>query len=255
MGFLSSKEKEILNKIKGVYLDNICESFQGIITGCDKAFVLKKNKADILNIEKELLKPWIKSSNIEKFKVLPSDEVIIYSNLIEDEGKYKKALEYINIKRNSLENRRECKKGLRKWYELQWGRSKEIFEEKKIVFPYKSSSNRFSIDYGNYFSADVYIIKIRDMFLNTTSYEYICGILNSSIYEFYIKSMAKKLGDNIYEYYPNKIMYIKIPEYVEEIEKEVKDIKDDTLYKIDMILCRLFNITLEEYKIIRSWCS
>lgn len=50
-------------------------------------------------------------------------------------------------------------------------------------------------------------------------------------------------------------MYIKIPEYVEEIEKEVKDIKDDTLYKIDMILCRLFNITLEEYKIIRSWCS
>lgn len=92
------------------------------------------------------------------------------------------------------------------------------------------------------------------MFLKNTSYEYICGVLNSRIYEFYIKSMAKKLGDNMYEYYPNKIMRIKIPEYIKEVEEEVKNVKEDTINRIDMILCRFFNITSEEYEIIRSWC-
>lgn len=253
--FLSNREREILNKIKGVYLSDICESFQGIITGCDKAFVLKKNSAKELDIEENLLKPWIKSSNIEKFNVLPTDDFLIYSDIIDDVNKYKKAVKFIEKFKPALENRRECRKGVRKWYELQWGREEEIFKGEKIVFPYKSSSNRFAIDCGSYFSADVYVIKIRDMFLKTTSYKYICGILNSSIYEFYIKSMAKKLGDDMYEYYPNKIMNIKIPQYIREIEDEVNNIKEDTVYRIDMILCKIFGITEDEYDIIRSWCS
>ncbi|WP_168190151.1 Eco57I restriction-modification methylase domain-containing protein [Caloramator sp. E03] len=252
--FLSNEERTILNKIKGVYLSDLCESFQGIITGCDKAFVLEKDMAINIKIEENLLKPWIKGSNIEKFKVIPSNQVIIYSNLIDDEKKYEKAINYIKRLKPSLENRRECKKGLRKYYELQWGRNQDVFEGQKIVFPYKASSNRFAIDTGSYFSADVYILKIRSMFLKNTSYEYICGVLNSRIYEFYIKSMAKKLGDNMYEYYPNKIMRIKIPEYIKEVEEEVKNVKEDTINRIDMILCRFFNITSEEYEIIRSWC-
>ncbi|SKA79687.1 adenine-specific DNA-methyltransferase [Caloramator quimbayensis] len=253
--FLSKSEREVLNKIKGICISDICESFQGIITGCDKAFVLKKDLAKKLNIEENLLKPWIKSSNIEKFMVMPSDDVIIYSNIIDDINKYEKAINFIERFKPALENRRECRKGVRKWYELQWGRDESIFENEKIIFPYKSSSNRFSLDFGSYFSADVYMIKIRDMFLKTTSYKYLCGVLNSSIYEFYIKSMAKKLGDNMYEYYPNKIMSIKIPQYIKEIEDEVNNFKEDTIYRIDMILCKTFGITEDEYDIIRSWCS
>jgi adenine-specific DNA-methyltransferase len=119
--------------------------------------------------------------------------------------------------------RRECRKGVRKWYELQWGRNLELFKGKKIIYPFKASSNRFAIDKGSFFSADIYALKIRDMFMDRISYEFIVGVLNSSIYEFYIKSMAKKLGEDIYDYYPNKILNLKMPHFIKAVEDEVKN--------------------------------
>ncbi len=36
-------------------------------------------------------------------------------------------------------------------------------------------------------------------------------ILNSKIYDFYFKTFAKKLGEDLYEYYPNNLMRLYIP--------------------------------------------
>lgn len=252
--FLSEIENSILSKIKGVMLSSICESYQGIITGCDKAFILSSKEADILNIEKGLLKPWIKGKHIREFEVIRSEEVIIYSDLVDNENMYVNSINQINKYHEKLVNRRECKAKIRKWYQLQWGRNLKLFLDKKIIYPYKASSNRFAIDSGNCFSADVYCIKIGDMFKNTTTYEYLVGILNSSLYEFYIKSIAKKLGDDLYEYYPNKIMTLEIPEYIKEIDLEVKKGGENLRRRIDYILNQYFNISEEEYKVIKSWC-
>lgn len=252
--FTGHMEQSIIDKIRGNELRSFCESHQGIITGLDKAFVLRKSEAEELGIEKELLKPWIKSSNIKPFGVDSAEYLLIYSNSISgDNGK--KALEYIGQYKERLEKRRECRNGVRKWYELQWGRESCIFQEKKIVFPYKSSSNRFAIDHGSYFSADVYAITISEMFKSLYTYEFLTGILNSSIYEFYIKTLAKKLGEDMYEYYPNKIMTLKIPDYIEEIDLLVKQGGENLRERIDAILCSRLSITPEEYEVIRSWCS
>jgi adenine-specific DNA-methyltransferase len=93
-----------------------------------------------------------------------------------------------------------------------------------------------------------------DMFKNSISYEFLVGVLNSSIYEFYIKTIAKKLGDDLYEYYPNKIMTLKIPEYIREIEDEVLNKNDDIRDRVDKILMKHFGITDDEYKVIKDWC-
>ncbi len=42
------------------------------------------------------------------------------------------------------------------------------------------------------------------------SYEYLVGILNSEVYNEYFKINAKKISKNVYDYYPNKVMKIKI---------------------------------------------
>ena len=251
--FLNEIEKSAFDKITGIELSAICRSYQGIITGCDDAFILDNDNYKELNIESGLLKPWIKSSSISKFNVSPAKELIIYSNLINDADKYPFAMEHISRFKGKLEKRRECLKGLKKWYYLQWERNMDIFNGKKIVFPFKSSSNRFAVDTGSYFSADVYALKIRDMFLNSISYEYITSILNSSIYEFYIKAISKKLGEDLYEYYPNKIMTIKIPVNIKEIE-EISNDDAEAQKNIDMILISYFGISLDEYDAIRSWC-
>lgn len=253
--FLTEQEQGILEKIRGNILGELCESYQGIITGCDKAFVMKRNRAEELEIEKTLVKPWLKNKNIKPFTITPTDEVIIYSDQILDEEKYENALKFINRYRENLEKRRECKKGSRKWYELQWGRSIALFEGEKIIFPYKAASNRFAIDKGHCFSADVYCITLMEQFKPFFSYEYLVGVLNSSLYEFYIKSFAKKLGDDLYDYYPNKIMTIRIPDYIPEIENAVRSKREDTRKVIDEILNRHFSISEIEFEIIRSWCK
>jgi len=223
-GWILKREEElnIIKKIEkkcSLRLSDISVSYQGIITGCDKAFVLDSETAECEKIEAFLLKPWIKSSYIEKNHVRSADNILIYSDLILDEGLYPNAIKYISNYRNKLIQRRECKTGARKWYMLQWGRKQEIFEREKIIFPYKSSNSRFAIDSGSYFSADVYSLVLNEG--SGISYEKLVRILNSRTYEFYFKSFAKKLGEDQYEYYPNNLMKLFIPvdsdsEFLEE---------------------------------------
>lgn len=206
------KEREIVNKIKErsfTHLSNVCNSYQGVITGCDKAFVVSNDIIERENIERDLIKPWIKSSYIEKNEVLRRDNYIIYSNLIHDPQEYPNAIAYIGAHKEKLLKRRECEKGVRKWYELQWGRSQDIFDGGKIILPFKASSNRFVFDKGSYFSADVYALVLKEDVPYT--YEFLLYLLNSKIYEFYFKTFAKKLGEDAYEYYPNNLMKLCIP--------------------------------------------
>ncbi|SHH64179.1 adenine-specific DNA-methyltransferase [Caloranaerobacter azorensis DSM 13643] len=228
--FINPLEKLIFEKIdsQGDYkLKDICESYQGIITGCDSAFIIDAEKIDEGNLERDILKPWIKNSYIQKYTKTEVDKYILYTDLIDNIDDYPNTLKHILPYKERLEKRRECIKGIRKWYELQWGRNLEVFKSPKIIFPFKSETNRFMIDYDNLFcSADVYIIKIKDMFLNEITMEYLTGFLNSLIFEFYFKTVAKKVGDNMYDFYPNKLMElnIKIGEDVNFVSEKVKKI-------------------------------
>lgn len=235
----SKEEMNIINKIENksfCSLGNICNSYQGIITGCDKSFVVTDDDIEQYSIERELIHPWIKSSDINKYSLKDTKKYIIYGDDIDNVEKYRGAISFIERNKDKLLNRRETKKGMRQWYHLQWGRNKNIFESKKIVLPYKSSSNRFALDKGSFFSADVYAL-----ILNTDrpfSYDYLLKILNSDVYEFYFKSFGKKLGENLYEYYPNNLMKLCIPT---EFDFE----KEEDLYKF-------FNFTDREVNIIKE---
>ena len=210
---LHSKEHlHLVNKIEKrckKRLGDICDSYQGIITGLDKAFIVTENTIEEHKIERELLKPWIKNSNITKTQVMSSALYIIYSNLITEEDQYPNAIRYIAEHKERLKRRRECVLGRRKWYELQWGREKELFEREKVIFPFKCSENRFVADTGNYFSADIYALTVKSE--ADLNYKFIQRILNSSLYEFYFKTFAKKLGGSLYEYYPNNLRRLYIP--------------------------------------------
>ncbi len=197
---------------KGTHqLLQLMDSYQGIITGCDKAFVVTAEDIEKHSLEKELLKPWIKNKNISPNMIEPAKQYLIYADYINNEEQYPNAVRHIAQYKNKLIQRRECIKGIREWYKLQWGRQCESFDSKKIVYPYKSSSSRFAVDReGYYCSADVYSLIIKKQYAAQFSYEYIAAILNSSVMEFYFKCFAKKLSDKLYDYYPNTVLKIKI---------------------------------------------
>ena len=238
-------------------LGEIVESFQGIITGCDKAFVMDEHMIKDLSIEEELLKPWIKNSHVDRYGIKESNLKLIYSNLIDDPSNYPNSIMHIEKYRKPLKNRRECKNGIRLWYQLQWGRIPELFMKDKIVYPYKSKNNRFALDTkGCFCSADVYSFTLKDSAKGYTL-PFLLGVLNSGIYEFYFKLFAKNMGRGMFDYYPNTVMDLMIPDY--EACKEIEPISIELikLYeqnsssinievmeaKIDTILADYFNLS------------
>ena len=51
-------------------------------------------------------------------------------------------------------------------------------------------------------------------------------LLNSRLYNYYFKSYGKKLGDKLYEYYPNTLLRLGIPDIKDEPIKYFKDSYD-----------------------------
>lgn len=232
-------EFEFYNKIQNkceYFLEEICESFQGIITGCDKAFVVDKNDKNLQKINGKFLKKWIKNKDIGKYIINNSQSMLIYSNDIKNEEEEEFLVEtFLKPYKQKLQNRRECRRNYRKWYELQWGREKYLFEQKKIMYPYKSRSNKFAIDIDNtYGSADIYSFYIKDEYKNEFSYEYLVGLLNSKTYDKYFKIIGKEMGKKVFDYYPNKIMKLKIfkDENYDEIEALSKEVVSLSRQKI-----------------------
>lgn len=248
---LNNEDKEFHNKIESkcdYILEDITESFQGIITGCDKAFIIKNDDERLKNIDDYILKNWVKNKNIDKYIVNASKYKLIYANDIDEEEDSVALKECVGVYKERLENRRECRKNIRKWYELQWGRKKSLFEREKIMYPYKAKENRFAIDHDNNFSsADVYSFFIKEKYKEEFSHEYLVAILNSSTYDKYFKMTAKKMSKNIFDYYPNKVMKMKIfkDENYEEIERLSKQIinilskQDNQIEKVEMIKQRI----------------
>ncbi len=222
---ISKEEKARYQRIQNLSATTLREvglSFQGIITGCDRAFIMKDAEATEKGIEQGLLKPWIKSRHVQKYGIQGNDQKLIYANSIEDPKTSPRAMDHIAGYRNRLRNRRECLRGIRPWHHLQWGRTPGLFEQKKIVFPYKSATNRFALDSGKLFcSADVYVLVIKDQYKNQLSLEYLLGVLNSAVYEDYFQSFGKNLGKGIYDYYPNSVMDLRIPRD-ESLQKEIE---------------------------------
>ena len=113
------------------------------------------------------------------------------------------------------------------------------------MYPYKALKNRFAIDEDNrFFSADVYSFYINSEYEDIFSYEYLVGILNSEVYNKYFKINAKKISKNTYDYYPNKVMKIKI--FKDYNYKSIEDLSKQILHKLKI---GDNNISDLEYKI------
>ncbi|MDW5299657.1 MAG: N-6 DNA methylase [Sedimentibacter sp.] len=230
-----------IESISNTYIKDVCNIKQGIITGLDKAFIVDEETIEKYKIESFLLRKWIKNSNIRDDGIKYNNLYLIYSNNIENEFSCPNAIKYLSTYHEKLMERRECIKGFRKWYELQWGRNQFDFENPKIVFPYKSKGNNFYYDTNEYFcSADIYFIN--DLHENVVS-DYMISYLNSNVFEFYFKCQTKKVGNNLYEYYPNKLNNVKI--YLPQ-ESTQQNISDLGKISIEFFLKKVFNISEEE---------
>ncbi|MBR6800223.1 MAG: N-6 DNA methylase [Eubacteriaceae bacterium] len=212
--FLDSAQKDLISIIEdkcSVNLEDMMQLFQGIISGCDKAFVV--SSANIFKNEciDECGVKWIKGKEIGE-KINYYGQYLLYVTTDIRESDIKATIKHLEAYRPVLESRRECRTGSRRWFDLQWARNRDLFEQPKIVFPYKSASSKFVVDeQWHFFSADIYGMVPKEGY-EEVDLHCLARLLSCPQYEDYFKSFAKKLGGELYEYYPNTVGKIRLPE-------------------------------------------
>ena len=274
-----SKEQHIIDKMKegSILLGDIATIEKGPGTGKNDVFILKKEIAEKLNLEKELLRNNVKNGDIQRYVFNDRGTVLIYADNKTDIKKYPNIYKYLSAHKKELSLRNEVLKGAYQWYRLERPRNKTVFDAKeKIIVPYRASFNRFAYDNQQYFNnsdSNAFIVKEEEPFL----LKYILVLLNSKLHNWFYGFIGKPKG-NSREYFnkplaeiPIKAIsledqapLIKLADQMLETQARLQQVFSDEDKKlleqraaildkqIDNAVYKLYNLTADEVKIVEG---
>jgi len=290
--------QEILNKIRNrgtplgdYYRDNIR---RGGVTGYNPSFMIEEKTRNRLikedNSAKDIIKPFVSGDETRRYSINWERRYIIFTRRGIDIARYPSILKHLSLYKENLKPKKNTndktgrKPGKYKWYEIQDSTSYyKDFKKTKIVYGQFQIAPHFCVSLSElYFGSNHYMI-ILD---NLTSLFFLCGILNSRLYFFYMKSVAGLLGDAdkkgrlisqkshmlkfpvlVPDFSNNKVIYNKLTELVNTIlelnkmkivsppgNKRYRIERDIqvTNERIDELVYELYGITEEEIKIIEE---
>ena len=274
-----SKEQHIIDKMKegSILLGDIAIIEKGPGTGKNDVFVLKKEIAEKLNLEKELLRNNVKNGDIKRYVFNDRGTVLIYTDNKTDIKKYPNIYKYLSAHKKELSLRNEVLKGAYQWYRLERPRNKTVFDAKeKIIVPYRASFNRFAYDNQQYFNnsdSNAFIVKEEEPFL----LKYILVLLNSKLHNWFYGFIGKPKG-NSREYFNKPLAEIPIKAISLEDQAPLITLADQMLEtqrrlqqtlsdddkkllkqraailnkQIDNAVYKLYNLTADEVKILEG---
>ena len=279
-----SKEDEnselsiILDKIKNnnEALGNICNVNTGIFTACDSVFIdnIENYKQKFIpnNLEKSLLKPLFKNSDIKRFYTINQvKKLLIYHhekanynlneipNIMNYLSQYKEQLQ--NRKDNSLKG--ALKRG--RWDVMALPKVTLKFNAPKIVAPQRSKTNTFGYNECEWYaSADVYFITEAKL---EYQLKYILSLLNSKLYYVWLYNKGKRKGESLELYQkplseiPIKKASVQTQDKFVSIVDKILDITQTEDYlqnqekqnaikeyekQIDLMVYKLYDLTYDE---------
>ncbi len=159
----------------------------GIKTGMDDAFVVDRKTRDKLIAEHplsaDILKPFLRGRDISRWQVDAQNLWLIFAYHGIEIDAYPAILKHLKKYRDSL-----CKRaGKQEWYELQAvpGDS-EYFTRPKLVCPNRYNHQTFAVDEDGLYCGDT-------CYLIPTEETWLCGILNSSVVEWFYSQVSDQL--------------------------------------------------------------
>ncbi|MDP1760436.1 MAG: TaqI-like C-terminal specificity domain-containing protein, partial [Candidatus Woesebacteria bacterium] len=288
--FADKKIQQVLEKLskqKLTVADIFNNVFMGIITGYDKAFYVEGDlKSDYLHldngdkIEKEILRPVIKSKGFKRYEPISKQMYIIYPHYLaansktktysENELKEKYPLAYSHLyKYKEILVKKKIKYGTNEnnWFAIHNPREIAYFESTKIITPYLSKESNMSLDEnGIYFSdANYGLIKNPN---NKIDYKYYLAILNSKLFWFFIQNTGAIFGGGYYYFkssylkpFPiplgeNQVLIHRLIKMVNDIINKKSNVLNEgtlTLEKqVDQLVYKLYGLTLEEIAVVEG---
>lgn len=203
---------------------NLCDVVeQGIQTGENNIF--SPTKGFPKKFPRDRLYQRITNSEIEAYGFVADGIYLLY---IENEDDFKDfptaVKKYLNEHRQDLENRASVLRGTCQWFALQHSRRKGEHSHfrPKILCPYRSSSNRFSVDIEGalagltdttaIFLKDIYVYDAENISLNRLYA--LTALLNSQVLEFRYRALGglgKLTSSGMFEYFANQVGDLPIP--------------------------------------------
>ncbi|MCQ2410580.1 MAG: N-6 DNA methylase [Elusimicrobiaceae bacterium] len=256
-------------------LKELARISNGLMTGCDQAFVLTYDEKKALNpsrTEQKKIKPFFKNSDISAYVATQQPRYFLidffYPNDRQtDFSRYPRLLQHLARFKQKLLTRRQNNNGIDK--QLAQGkywfgsvRRKFDFEGEKIVVPQRSAANRFAYSIGPWYaSSDVYFISAPHPPLTLW---YLLALFNSATYYVWLFYKGKRKG-NLLELYAQPLGEMPIPIAPPQLQRQLealarniytakqKNLQADTLlcqHEIDRLVFGLFQFSNEEIHII-----
>ena len=148
-------------------------------------------------MKKKIIKKFIKSSDVEKFKISHNDKFLIYTKFTDNINEYQNIKKHLKKYKVILDDQIFRYKENMPWFALHRPGSFSIFQaNEKIVAPYRSKSNIFGYTTEKLFSSnDNYYINLKNSFSQDFDLKYILGILNSELILLAFEKRKKKRGN------------------------------------------------------------
>ena len=234
--FVTPSIRELINKIirNRPTLEKVSSRiYQGIKTGGDKIFLvdvisITENDLKVFSnelkreiaIEKGLLKPLFRGSQVKRYYLINENRAIIFpykthTVITEKEMKknYPKAYSYFHENKMKLESRENGLLKGKNWYGYTRNQALNIIESPKILTPDLSRSVAFAYDEkGEVFfpggAAGGYGIILKENW----HYLYVLGVLNSRLIDFYIKQNSTQMESGFFSFEARFIRSVPINE-------------------------------------------
>ncbi len=283
----------VLKKLQkqGVTLNSICNVNQGIVSGCDK---VTDNNMKVLNntsvqkgegifvfdlsspldtisinqfntIERELLRPFYKNSDISRYICIPKqNRLILYFSEELDSNLYPNIYAHLNRFKPILSKRLQRYNEHYHWTSLHRERDSRIFTSPKIVAPQRSKRNTFAYNDEEWFSsADCYFMTGTN---SNIDIKYILALLNSKLYYLWLYHKGKRKGE-LLELYAKPLSEIPVKlislqeqkvfvELVNQIisSKQSNISKDTSTYEneIDLLVYKLYDLSPDEIDFVEN---
>ena len=228
---LLTKSPDVVNLLEelrnaGIPLGQYVEtpSHFGIKTGMDDAFVVDGETRDKLiadhSSSADILKPFLRGRNIRRWQVDALDLWLIFTHREIDIDTYPAIQKHLKKYRDSLSKR----VGKQEWYELQAVPSdSEYFTQPKLICPNRYNHQTFAIDTDGFYCGHT-------CYLIPTEETWLCGVLNSSVVEWFYSQVSDQLTADELRALSGYIQQIPIPNVTSTQKALIRKIVNYLIY-------------------------
>jgi type I restriction-modification system DNA methylase subunit len=234
--FTVGKGAELFEKLSKmpVKLGDMAERIaQGIRTSANEVYVLdlvsesgklivahsKQLDRDV-RLERKTVSLFLQGREIKPYQILPSGKVVIIPYQIENgraklidekemrEG-FPKTFTYLLENKTYLENRERGRMRGPNWYAYIYPKNIEVMKTNKILVPDIADRASFALDEtGEFALTSGYAITLKNNV--SESPQYILGLLNSNVLDFYLKSVSTTMRGGFFRYFTQYVEQLPI---------------------------------------------